>query len=295
MHRYRHDLEEQHRSNIHVDQRGGECQGELADQGGRGFRLAGPGAFAGQVEAGQHRQPDLAGAERQPDQDGRGDKAVPVAELVPGRGAALMLPPSARTGGTPNRRRPSAGPRRTAQAARPAARRPGRAGQAPSGHGRRLVCRSCGHRCCRQPPSSMPATVWRASRPASPATSPQKRDKPRPGETQPQLVQPGTTARQAGSAQEASAGSSACGGCSTADASASRPPDHPPKPRKSGVSRAGDRRRLIRLLVPGLATPPRTRSQTSRPRPAAAPAIRPGPSGCLPGSGGTPHGRGQGR
>ena len=73
----------------------GEGQGELADQGRGRLRLAGALALAGQVQPGQHRQADLAGAERQPDQDGRGDEAVAVAELVLRRGAAVMLPAGA--------------------------------------------------------------------------------------------------------------------------------------------------------------------------------------------------------
>ena len=55
----------------HVDQPGGESEGELADQRGSGLHLAGPGALAGKMQPGQHRQARLAGTERQADQDGR--------------------------------------------------------------------------------------------------------------------------------------------------------------------------------------------------------------------------------
>ena len=76
-----------------MDHPAGERQREQPDQGRGRLHLGRPGALAGQVQPGQHRQADLAGAERQPDQDGRDHEAVAVAELVLRRGAAVMLPP----------------------------------------------------------------------------------------------------------------------------------------------------------------------------------------------------------
>ena len=78
---------------VHRPVREGQC--ELADQGGGGLHLAVSVPLAGQVQPGQHRQAHRPGAERQPDHDPGGDKAVAVAELAQARGAAVVLPAGA--------------------------------------------------------------------------------------------------------------------------------------------------------------------------------------------------------